>query len=112
MRDKRLNRPLMKSDFEIFLETKSAEKGWQDFVATRRSEAVATWDALTKNPLEVSLKNYRLKSNLGIVRRNGKDHERWQHKPSLTGDVRIWFFVIDKSVFIERIFTSHPNLTK
>lgn len=112
MKDTRLQRPLMKSEFKIFLETKSAEKGWQDFVATRRNEAVATWDALTKNPLEVSVKSYRLKSNLGNVRRNGKNHERWQHKPSLTGDVRIWYFVIDKSVFIERVFMSHPNQTK
>lgn len=112
MKDKRLQRPLKKSDYEIFLETKSAEKGWQDFVAARRNEAVSTWDALTRNPFEVSIHNYRLKSDLGFVTRNGNNYERWQYKPSLTGDVRIWFYVVGKSVYIERVFTSHPNQTK
>lgn len=112
MPNQRLPRPLKKSEFEIFLETKSAAKGWKDFVATRRNEAVSTWDFLTTTPFEVNLHNYKLKSNLATISRNGERFDRWQYKPSLTGDIRIWFYIVGKKVFIENVFTHHPNKTK
>jgi hypothetical protein len=44
--------------------------------------------------------------------RAGKSFERWQLKLSATDGSRIWYYVEDQSVFIEKIFTAHPNQTK
>ena len=43
---------------------------------------------------------------------NGTQHDRWQHKPTVGGDARIWFFVIGQTVYLEQVFTHHPNATK
>jgi hypothetical protein len=44
--------------------------------------------------------------------RSGNADERWQHKPTLKGTARIWFFVEDRTVYLEQVHTSHPNETK
>jgi hypothetical protein len=42
----------------------------------------------------------------------GVSHQRWQLKLSATDGSRIWYYVEDQSVFVEKIFTAHPNQTK
>ena len=56
--------------------------------------------------------NYPLRGELGTISRGGKTHERWQHKPTLMGTARIWFFVEGRTVYLEQVHTSHPNETK
>jgi hypothetical protein len=51
-------------------------------------------------------------SDLGTISRGEKIHERWQHKPTLNGAARIWFFVEDRTVYLEQVHTRHPNETK
>jgi len=46
------------------------------------------------------------------VRRNGSDHDRWQHKPTSKGSARIWFYVEGSVVFLEQVHTAHPSETK
>ncbi len=52
------------------------------------------------------------KGVLGTVLRGGTAHERWQHKPTAKGTARIWFYVDERTVYLEQIHTSHPNQTK
>jgi hypothetical protein len=112
MKEGRVERPLRKSEFEIYFDSRSAKQGWIDFVATRRSEAINAWDHLTQSPLAKSLNNYQLKTSLAFVNRDGESHPWWQYKPNSTSDVRIWFFVVGNKVFLEQVHTHHPNQTK
>lgn len=111
-RASRVHRPLRKSDFEIVLASSSAEKGWRDLLATTRNPMVTTWEFLTATPLSTTEANYRLKDKLATVSVGGVQHHRWQHKPTTKGDARIWFYVVDRTVYIEQVFTAHPNATK
>ncbi|MEU3269372.1 hypothetical protein ABZ639_00935 [Saccharomonospora sp. NPDC006951] len=70
------------------------------------------WDFLTRTPLATTPANYRLKGELGTIERSGVTHERWQHKPTRKGTARIWFYVDERTVFLEQVHTSHPNETK
>lgn len=105
-------RPTKKAEYEIRFATTNARKGWQDLVATFRNPMADTWDFLTRTPLTTTPTNYRLKGALGIIQRHGVNHERWQHKPTAKGTARIWFFVVQRTVFLEQVHTNHPNETK
>lgn len=105
-------RPPKKVEYEIRFATAEAQKGWRDLVATVRNPMADTWDFLTRAPLTTTPTNYRLKGQLGHLSRGGTTHERWQHKPTAKGTARIWYFVVDKTVFLEQVHTSHPNETK
>ena len=107
-----LERPLKKSEFAIICATRQAEKGWRDLKATQRNALVDAWDFLARTPLEVTPTNYPLKGDLATVTRNGARHQRWQHKPTVGGGARIWFYVVGQSVYLEDVHTHHPNETK
>jgi hypothetical protein len=70
------------------------------------------WDFLTRTPQLVTPTNYPLKGELGTITRNGGAHQRWQHKPTLQGGARIWFYIHDQVVYLEEVHTHHPNATK
>lgn len=91
---------------------RSAEVGWRNFAATNRNALVDAWDFLTKTPQLRTPRNYELKDAASPIVRNGTTLARWQHKPTLKGDARIWFTVDGSTVYLERVFTSHPNQTK
>ncbi|QUF07983.1 hypothetical protein KCV87_16885 [Actinosynnema pretiosum subsp. pretiosum] len=105
-------RPPKKSEYEIRFATAGAEKGWRDLVATIRNSMAEVWDFLTEKPLEETPTNSPLRDRLGTVTRAGKTRQRWQHKPTLKGAARIWFYVEDRTVYLEQVHTSHPNETK
>lgn len=105
-------RPPKKIEYEIRFATTDAQKGWHDLVATIRNSMTESWDFLTHTPLTTTPTNYRLKGELGAVQRGGVTHERWQHKPTVKGTARIWFYVEERTVFLEQVHTSHPNETK
>ncbi|CAM3456263.1 hypothetical protein TSHO111613_23995 [Tsukamurella hominis] len=105
-------RPPKKTEYEIRFATTHALKGWQDLTATIRNPLADAWDFLTRTPLTHSQTNYPLRGDLGTISRDGTSHERWQHKPTRQGDARIWFYVVDHTVFLEQVHTSHPNETK
>ncbi|BBY96325.1 hypothetical protein MGALJ_59940 (plasmid) [Mycobacterium gallinarum] len=67
---------------------------------------------LTRTPLAKTPSNYPLRGELGTITRGDKVHERWQHKPTIKGTARIWFFVDGRTVYLEQVHTSHPNETK
>lgn len=56
--------------------------------------------------------NYQLRGELGRLSRDGVTHDRWQHKPTLKGDARIWYYVVGRIVYLEHVHTSHPSETK
>ncbi|MGO2053498.1 hypothetical protein ACT3UD_07145 [Glutamicibacter sp. 287] len=64
---------------------------------------------MTKMPWRL---NYGLKDELGMISRGETSHERWQHKRTAKGAARIWFYVHERTVFLEQVDTSHPNETK
>jgi hypothetical protein len=105
-------RPIKKSEFTIVCASRQAAKGWQDLKATHRNSLADAWDFLTRTPLQVTPTNYPLKGDLGKVTRDGKTHERWQHKPTEGGSARIWFYVNGDCVYLEDVHTAHPNATK
>lgn len=107
-----VSRPPKKVEYEIRFATSDARKGWQDLVATIRNSMTDTWDFLTRTPLSTTPTNYRLKGDLGIISRGGKTFERWQHKPTMKGTARVWYYVEGRTVFLEQVHTSHPNETK
>ena len=89
-----------------------ARKGWQDLVATIRNPIAEAWDFLTRTPLSTTPTNYPLRGELDTISRGGTTHDRWQHKPTAKGTAHIWFYVHERTVFLEQIHTSHPNETK
>lgn len=105
-------RPPKKVEYEIRFATTDAQKGWRDLVATIRNPMSETWDFLTRTPRTTTPTNYRLKGELGTIQRGDLVHERWQHKPTAKGTARIWFFVDERTVYLEQVHTSHPNETK
>lgn len=105
-------RPAKKSEYEIRFATAAAQKGWRDLVATIRNPMADAWDFLTTTPQARTPTNYPLREELGTVSRGGRTHERWQHKPTLKGTARIWFYVDGRTVYLEQVHTSHPNETK
>lgn len=111
-KDQRVPRPTKKSEYEIQFASVQARKGWMDLKATIPNPLTDAWDFLTRTPLERSATNYPLKGDLGVVTREGATHERWQHKPTVQGDARIWFYVEGKTVYLEQVHTHHPNETK
>ncbi|RLV57191.1 hypothetical protein D9V41_00600 [Aeromicrobium phragmitis] len=111
-RSHRVARPTKRSEYELYFASTNARKGWTDLIATIRGPLADTWDFLTKSPLEVTPTNYPLKGELGVVQREGRSHERWQHKPTARGSARIWFYVEGNTVYLEQVHTSHPHQTK
>ena len=105
-------RPAKKVEYDIRFASSGAKKGWRDLVATMRNPMADAWDFLTRTPTSTTSTNYRLKGELGIVQRGGRSFERWQHKPTLKGSARIWFYVDGRTVYLEAVHTSHPNETK
>lgn len=104
-------RPTRRSEFELRFATRQAERGWRDLAATIRGPLAGTWDFLTRTPLEETPTNYPLKGELATVDRDGTSHQRWQHKPTIKGSARIWFFVDGQTVFLEQVHTAHPHQT-
>lgn len=104
-------RPMKKAEYELRFASTAARKGWRDLVATIRNPMVDAWDFLTRTLLSTTPSNYRLKGELGTFQHRGELGERWQHKPTLKGSARIWFYVEDHSVHLEQVHTSHPNET-
>jgi hypothetical protein len=111
-KDDLVARPKKKSEYTLRYASTGAQKGWRDLVATIRNPMADAWDFLTRSPTQVTPTNYRLKGELATVTRGDKTYERWQHKPTLKGDARIWFYVDGQDVYIEQIHTHHPNATK
>ena len=105
-------RPTKKVEYEIRFATIQEARGWRDLIASSRNSMADTWDFLTRTPLSTTSTNYRLKGELGTILREGTPHNRWQHKPSLKGSARIWFYVVEQTVFLEQVHTHHPNETK
>ena len=105
-------RPPKKNESSLLFASTGAKKGWRDLVATIRNPMADAWDFLTRTPTERTPTNYPLRGELGSVQRDGARYERWQHKPTLKGDARIWFWVDGRTVFIEQVHTHHPNDTK
>ena len=105
-------RPPKKTEYTIRFATSNASKGWQDLVASIRSPLADAWDFLTRTPQLRTPTNYPLRGELATVDHGGKTHERWQHKPTQQGDARIWFYVDERTVYLEQVHTHHPNETK
>ena len=105
-------RPPKKIEYEIRFATTNARKGWQDLAAAIRNPLADAWDFLTRTPLANVPTNHPLRGDLGTITRDGKTHERWQHKPTQQGDARIWFYVEGRTVYLEQVHTRHPNETK
>lgn len=111
-KSEKVERPTKKSEYEIRFASIQAKRGWIDLKATARNPLVDAWDFLTKTPQLTTPASYRLRGGLGLVTRGGTTHERWQHKPTLKGDARIWFYIVEHVVWLEQVHTSHPHETK
>ena len=111
-KDSKVERPTKKSEYDLLFASVQARRGWMDLRATTCNSLVDAWDFLTRTPQLRTPTNYPLRGELGLVRHNGSAHERWQHKPTLKGDARIWFFVVEQVVYLEQVHTHHPNETK
>ena len=105
-------RPAKKSEYVLKFATNQSEKGWRDLVATIRNPMSETWDFLTRTPLTRTPSNYPLEGSLGVITRGDRTCERWQHKPTLKGTARVWFYVDAGTVFLEQVHTAHPHETK
>ncbi|MFZ4892948.1 hypothetical protein ACL9RL_00700 [Plantibacter sp. Mn2098] len=105
-------RPVKKTEYSVRFASTHAQRGWRDLCATIRGPLADAWDFLTRTPCTMTPTNYRLRGTLGTVHRGGFAHDRWQHKPTLKGDARIWFYVVDRTVFLEQVHTRHPDQTK
>ena len=105
-----VTRPLKKSEYKIVFGSTDSQKGWQDLLATQRTQLVDTWTQLTTEPLGLTQRIHPLKGGLGTVTRNGVDYV--QRQIELAQGARIWFYVDDMTVVIVKVHTRHPNQTK
>ena len=105
-----VTRHLKSTEFEIVSASRQAELGWRDLRATQRNVLADAWDYLTTTPTHPTPTAHPLRGTLAIVRHQGIDHERWQYE--LSGGARIWYFVVDQTVYLEHVHTRHPNETK
>jgi hypothetical protein len=105
-------RPIKKSEYKIYFESRGAERGWKDLLATRRSDLVGAWEFLTKTPCVTTLLSYRLKGELSAVERGGITRACWQLKLNARDGARIWYFVEGNEVHLIAVHTSHPNQTQ
>jgi hypothetical protein len=105
-------RPYRKSDFEIFFTSPKTEKKWNDLFATRRNDLTSAWEFLTDNPTRETALFSEMDGKLATVEFEGMLYQRYQLKLSLTHGSRIWYFIVGNHVFIDEVFTSHPNQTK
>lgn len=103
-------RPLKKSEYKIVFGSADSQKGWQDLLATQRTQLVDAWTQLTTEPLALTQRIHPLKGGLGTVTRAGIDHV--QRQIELAQGARIWFYVDDMTVVIVKVHTRHPNQTK
>lgn len=94
------------------LSSTHADKGWRDLVATERSALADAWDTLTKQPALVTELCYPLRGTAGQITRAGAEHTLWQLKLNKRSGARIWYYLDNRVVYIEKVFTSHPNATK
>lgn len=108
----KVERPTKKNEYELRFASVQAKRGWMDLKATIRNPLVDSWEFLTQTPQLETPTNYRLRGDLSLVSRDCATHDRWQHKPTLKGNARIWFYVVEQVVFLEQVHTSHPNQTK
>lgn len=108
----KVERPTKRNEYEIRYASRDAEKGWRDLVSTIRGPMADAWDFLTRTPLAKTPTNLPLKGQLGKITRDGRQHDRWQHKPTAKGDARIGFWVNGQTVYLEQVHTRHPNQTK
>jgi hypothetical protein len=111
-RDKKVARPIKRSEFTIEFASIPAQRGWVALSATIRGPLADAWDFLTRTPLTITPTNYPLKGELATITRDGNAYQRWQHKPTLKGGARIWFYVDEHVVRLEQVHTHHPNATK
>jgi hypothetical protein len=111
-KNEKVERPTKKSEYELRFASVQAKRGWTDLKATTRNALVDSWDFLTRTPQMTTPTNYQLRGELGRLSRDGVTHDRCQHKPTLKGDARFWFYVVDQIVYLEHVHTSHPNETK
>jgi hypothetical protein len=105
-------RPLRKNEFRLVFFAKRVQKDWRDLVAVRRSLMVDAWEFLTHTPLKQTELSKKMRAELAYVSWDGKLFDRWQLKLNLTDGARIWYFVSQQTVYIEKVFTAHPNETK
>jgi hypothetical protein len=111
-RPNQVSRPLRKSEFVIRFDSSNARRGWTALLAVRRNALVDAWEKLTESPATSSVLCYPLVDNRATIVRNGESHQRWQLKLNERDGMRIWYYVVGQTVFIENVFTSHPNATK
>jgi hypothetical protein len=109
-------RPLRKNEYRLRFASREAERGWADLIATARNAAAMAWEFLASHPLARDAQRcYPLAGELGTVKINGADRERWPYKPTSGG--RIWYAVEPANgtergiVWLTRVFTGHPNET-
>lgn len=112
VRQEKVPRPTRKNEYSIYFASTSAAKGWRDLAAVRRNDLIEAWEFLTKSPKLLTPLNAPLHGELAHVFVGGTTHECWQLKLSSTYGARIWYYVIESSVFIEAVHTKHPNETK
>ncbi|WP_434612406.1 hypothetical protein [Arthrobacter sp. A5] len=107
---KRVERPVKSTEYAIQFGTCEAERGWGDLLAVQRNVLTAAWDALARDPNEVTPTMHPLKGKLATFTHDGGVRERWQYE--LSGGARIWYYVSGRTVVLEQVHTRHPNQTK
>jgi hypothetical protein len=106
----KVTRPLKKSEYMIVFGSADSQRGWQDLLATQRTQLVDAWTQLTTDPLALTARSHPLKGGLATVTRNGIEYG--QRQLELAYGARIWFYVDEMTVVIVKVHTRHPNQTK
>lgn len=105
-----VGRPIKSTEWTIFCASRDAERGWTALRASQNNALADAWDYLTKRPLADEHPHGKLKGKLALVCRAGVSHERRQYE--CKNGARIWYWVEDMKVMLERVDTHHPNETK
>lgn len=111
-------RPTKGTEYEIFLGSTSAERGWTDLKSSAKNALADAYDYLTVHPARYDADRcYQLKGNLATVMVHGVVLPQWQYK--VTDGARLWYAVDEPDpkakkpgrVIITKAAPGHPNET-
>ncbi len=114
VKERSVHRPTKKIEYTLQHAERACKVGWSDVVASQRNGCADLFDRLTADPANVDNpdKQHRLKGNLSTTTVRGVERDQWQYE--MAKGARVWYVVDrdNKTVYLTRVATAHPNQTK
>jgi hypothetical protein len=113
-RGDRVAPPPRRDEWDLRFADNDAAAGWTDLCSQAPGPARDAYDAIVKNPRDLSRpgRQHRLKGSLASRTVAGETLEQWQFE--VTGGGRVWYCIDDaqRKVILVLASTKHPKATE